>query len=354
MKVIEHLDKASDSLISFEIIPPKRGGSFSNLEKVITDIAKYNPPFIDVTSHAAVVEYIDLDDGRHKRVLRRKRSGTLGICSVIQHKYGIDAIPHLLCTGFTREETEDLIIDLNYLGIDNVLAIRGDMNGFQKPIPQGKTRNEYAADLVNQKPNHSKLWGMFRLILGFWCLLLISRCKQRGMNPFANNQITDMNKGIYLTLEPNASPTDFCIGVAGYPEKHFESPNIEVDIHHLKKKIDAGASYVVSQLCYDNQKYFNFIKECNNKGIDVPIIPGIKIITAKSQLLNIPKTFHVDIPYGLYQEIMESEDKHVEEIGVNWAVKQARELLNAKVPAVHFYIMQSTRSINEVMKQLYK
>lgn len=316
MKVIEHLDKASDSLISFEIIPPKRGGSFSNLEKVITDIAKYNPPFIDVTSHAAVVEYIDLDDGRHKRVLRRKRPGTLGICSVIQHKYGIDAIPHLLCTGFTREETEDLIIDLNYLGIDNVLAIRGDMNGFQKPIPQGKTRNEYAADLVNQ--------------------------------------ITDMNKGIYLTLEPNASPTDFCIGVAGYPEKHFESPNIEVDIHHLKKKIDAGASYVVSQLCYDNQKYFNFIKECNNKGIDVPIIPGIKIITAKSQLLNIPKTFHVDIPYGLYQEIMESEDKHVEEIGVNWAVKQARELLNAKVPAVHFYIMQSTRSINEVMKQLYK
>ncbi|NQV90964.1 methylenetetrahydrofolate reductase, partial [Candidatus Woesearchaeota archaeon] len=219
MKVIEHLNRASEPLISFEIIPPKRGGNFSNLEEVIADIAKYNPPFIDVTSHAAVAEYIDLEDGKHRRVLRRKRPGTLGICSVIQHKYGIDAIPHLLCTGFTREETEDLMIDLNYLGIDNVLAIRGDKNGYQKPVPKGKTRNIFAVDLVHQ--------------------------------------ISDMNHGIYLVQEPNASPTNFCIGVAGYPEKHFEAPNIEIDILNLKKKVDAGASYVVSQLGFDNIKYFS-------------------------------------------------------------------------------------------------
>ena len=315
MKVIEHLEKASEPLISFEIIPPKRGGSFVNLEKVIANIAKYNPPFIDVTSHAAVVEYIGMEDGRHKKIVKRKRPGTLGICSVIQHKYNIDAIPHLLCTGFTREETEDLIIDLNYIGIDNILAIRGDVNGYHKPTPQGKTRNEFASDLVSQ--------------------------------------IIDMNKGNYLTLEPNAAPTDLCVGVAGYPEKHFEAPNIEVDVHNLKRKIDAGASYVVSQLSYDNKKYFEFIKQCMEQGINVPIIPGIKIITAKSQLTNIPKTFHVDIPNELYLEIMGTDNKHVKKIGINWAVKQARELLDAKVPAVHFYIMQRTGPINEVMKRLY-
>ena len=316
MKVIEHLDKVSEPLISFEIIPPKRGGNFANLEKVIANIAKYNPPFIDVTSHAAIAEYIDLEDGKQRRVVRRKRPGTLGICSIIQHKYEIDAIPHILCTGFTREETEDLLIDLNYLGIDNVLAIRGDKNGYQKPVPKGKTRNEYADDLVRQ--------------------------------------LTEMNKGNYLNQEPNASPTNFCIGVAGYPEKHFESPNIEVDISNLKKKIDAGASYVVSQLCYDNKRFFDYVEKCKEQGINVPIIPGIKIITTKLQLTSIPKTFYVDIANELYQEIIVAENKHVEEIGINWAVKQSRELLNANVPAVHFYIMQRTGPIDKVMKKLYQ
>ncbi len=316
MNVIEHLDKATEPLISFEIIPPKRGGSFANLEKVIANIAKYNPPFIDVTSHAAVAEYIDLDDGKQRRVLRRKRPGTLGICSVIQHKYGIDAIPHILCTGFTREETEDLLIDLNYLGIDNVLAIRGDKNGYQKPVPKGKTRNEYASDLVNQ--------------------------------------IVNMNEGNYLAHEPNASPTNFCIGVAGYPEKHFEAPNIDVDISNLKRKIDAGGSYVVCQIGFDNQDYFSFVEKCRGQGINVPILPGIKIITSKSQFNMIPKTFHIDIPNDFYQEVMEADSKHTKELGINHAVQQTRELLNANVLAVHHYIMQRTGPIDKVMKRIYE
>jgi len=314
MKVIEHLDKATNTLISFEIIPPKRGGDIKSLLAVIDDIVQYKPPFIDITSHAAEVIYEETPKGIQKKV-KRKRPGTLGICALIQNKYNVDAVPHILCHGFTREETEDFLIEIQYLGIDNVLAIRGDDSGYQKPIIHGRSINEYASDLVNQ--------------------------------------ITAMNKGKYLEDSLlDAKPSNFCIGVAGYPEKHFESPNIKTDIKYVKDKIAAGAEYVVTQMFYENKMYFDFVKECREQGIEVPIIPGLKILTAKSNLSSLPRNFHVTIPEELSDEVNEARPEQVEEIGVNWAENQVKELLDANVPAIHFYIMQNSSAINLLMNKL--
>jgi len=313
MKVIEHIEKADSTLISFEIIPLKRGGKLENLLVIMDDLKKFNPPFIDVTSHAAEVEYQEKAEGIKKKV-KRKRPGTLGICALIQHKYNIDAVPHLLCTGFTREETEDVLIDFRYLGIENVFVIRGDERVYKKPRQEGKTINLHASNLVNQ--------------------------------------VSDMNKGQYLEEMLDTDASSFCIGVAGYPEKHFEAPNMETDIQFLKEKVMAGANYIVTQMLFNNQYYFQFVDQCNKQSITVPIIPGIKIITRKQQLYNIPKTFHIDIPYELSQEIYEAKPEHVQEIGINWAAKQAEELINRNVPAVHFYIMGSSEPIKQVMKKL--
>lgn len=315
MKVVEHLQKASEPLISFEIIPPKRGGDIKSLLRVVDDISKFNPPFIDITSHAAEVIYEETASGIQRKI-KRKRPGTLGICALIQNKYNIDAVPHVLCQGFTREETEDFLIELQYLEIENVLAVRGDSSGYQKPLLHGRSANPFAVDLVGQ--------------------------------------IKAMNQGKYL--EENlldARPSDFCIGVGAYPEKHFEAPNLRYDIQYLKKKIKAGAEYVVTQMFFDNEKYFSFVRECRSAGIKVPIIPGLKIITSKNQLTSIPSGFHVDIPSALSDEILENE-AHVLEAGVNWAYQQVQELLNKKVPAIHFYIMQNSRPINILMKKLSK
>ena len=227
MKVIEHLQKAKEPLISFELIPPKRGGDIKGLLSVLDDIIKYRPPFIDITSHSAEVIYDETPKGIQKKI-KRKRPGTLGICALIQNKYNIDAVPHILTKGFTREETEDFLIELSYLGIENVLAIRGDDNGYEKPVPEGKSVNKYSSDLVKQ--------------------------------------IVDMNKGKYL--EENfldAEPSNFCIGVSGYPEKHFEAPNLKTDIQYVKAKVDAGADYVVTQMFYDNKVYFDFVNKCKAK-----------------------------------------------------------------------------------------
>ncbi len=238
MKVIEHLEKAKEPLISFELIPPKRGGDIKSLLAVLEDIAKFNPPFIDITSHAAEVVYEETTHGIQKKI-KRKRPGTLGICALIQNKYNIDAVPHILSKGFTREETEDFLIELSYLGIENVLAIRGDDSGYEKPIPQGKSANHFAVDLVSQ--------------------------------------IVAMNKGHYL--EENlldAKPSSFCVGVSGYPEKHFEAPNIQTDVKFAKAKVDAGAEYIVTQMFYDNKVYFKYIEECRKIGIKVPDYSRIK------------------------------------------------------------------------------
>ncbi len=314
MKVIEHLQKAKEPLISFEIIPPKRGGDIKSLLNVVDDLAKYNPPFIDITSHGAEIVYEETVHGIKKKIIR-KRPGTLGICALIQNKYNIEAVPHILCKNFTREETEDFLIELNYLGIENVLAIRGDDNGFVKPVPHGRSANNYAVDLVSQ--------------------------------------VTAMNNGKYL--EDNlldAKATDFCIGVSGYPEKHVESPNLKLDIKYVKQKIKAGAHYIVTQMFYDNKVYFDYVDACNEVGIKAPIIPGLKILSLKSHLTNIPRNFYINIPAALAEEVMAAKPEHVLEIGVNWATKQVEELFNRNVPSIHFYIMQNSKPINLLMKKL--
>ena len=314
MKVIEHLEKAKEPLISFELIPPKRGGDITDVLNVIDNIMKFNPPFIDITSHSAEVIYEETSEGIRKKV-KRKRPGTLGICALIQNKYNIDAVPHILVKGFTREETEDFMIELNYLGIDNVLAIRGDDSGYEKPIPLGRSANRSAVDLVEQ--------------------------------------IVKMNKGIYLEDSLlDARPTKFCIGVGGYPEKHFEAPNLKADIKFAKQKVDAGADYIVTQMFYDNKFYFEYVDKCREHDINVPIIPGLKILTSRAQLHSIPKDFHVTIPSALSDEVENAKPENVVNIGVEWAAKQVRELLEGNVPGVHFYIMLNSKPINLVMDRL--
>lgn len=313
VKVTEHLDRATRPLISFEIIPPKRGGNIRTLMKLVDDLVVHKPPFIDITSHPAEVVYEETADGIQRSV-KRKRPGTLGLCALIQNKYNVDAVPHVICRGFTQQETEDFMIELRYLGIDNVLAIRGDDKGYSKPLRDGKTRNDYAIDLVKQ--------------------------------------IKNMNEGNYLDTYLDASPTEFCIGASAYPEKHFESPSLRTDLRHTKAKVDAGAEYLVTQLFYRNETYFDYVKACREVGIEVPIIPGLKIITQKRHLTAIPRTFHCDLPDDLIGEIEEAESKHVREIGVRWAVKQVNELLEAGVPSVHFYVMSSSKAVNEVLAQI--
>lgn len=314
MKVIEHIQKASGPLISFELIPPKRGGDIKSLLSVIDDLAKYRPPFIDITSHAAEVIYEETASGIKKKI-KRKRPGTLGICALIQNKYNMDAVPHVLCHGFTREETEDFLIEIQYLGIENVLAIRGDFSGYQKPLRHGRTINVYASDLIKQ--------------------------------------ISDMNKSIYL--EENlldAKASNFCIGTGGYPEKHFESPNIKTDIKYIKDKIKAGAQYIVTQMFFDNEVYFKFVDACREEGVDIPIIPGLKILLAKSNLTSLPRNFHINVPEELADEVTAAKSEHTTEIGVNWAAKQVEELIGKNVPAVHFYIMQNSKPVNMLMKKI--
>lgn len=314
MKVIEHLAKATEPLISFELIPPKRGGDIKGLLSVIDDIVKFKPPFIDITSHSAEVVYDETPQGITKKI-KRKRPGTLGICALIQNKYNIDAVPHILTKGFTREETEDFLIELNYLEIENVLAIRGDDSGYEKPVPRGKSINVYASDLVKQ--------------------------------------IVAMNKGKYL--EENlldARPTNFCIGVSGYPEKHFEAPNLKTDIKFVKEKVDAGAEYVVTQMFFDNNKFFEFVDLCRQEGITVPIIPGLKILTTKAHLVNIPRNFYINLPDELSDEAYAAKPEHVLDVGVEWAAKQVEELMSHNVPSVHFYIMQNSLPIIKLMDRL--
>ncbi len=315
MKVIEHIEKASNPLISFEIIPPKRGGDIKQLMSVLEDIVKYNPPFIDITSHAAEVIYEETSSGEYKMKIKRKRPGTLGICALIQNKYNVDAVPHVICRGFTREETEDFLIELHYLGIDNVLAIRGDESGFSKPMKFGRSANVYAIDLIRQ--------------------------------------IDDINKGKYIEDSLlDAESMDFCIGTSGYPEKHFEAPNLESDINYTKKKIEAGADYLVTQMFFDNQKYYDYEKKCRESGITIPIIPGLKILTSKANVTSIPKNFHIDIPTELAEEMNAAKPDHAWEVGAEWTARQVEDLLNKNVPAIHFYIMQNPEPIKHVMKKI--
>lgn len=313
MKVTEHLDRAANPLISFEIIPPLRGGNFQDLTQLIEDLVHFEPPFIDITSHAAEVSFEETADG-FQRKIKRKRPGTMGVCALIQNKYDVDAVPHVLCRGFTREETEDFLIELRYLGIDNVLAVRGDDNGYVKPPRPDRSQNIYAADLVGQ--------------------------------------IAGMNRGQYVEEDLlDAEPSDFCIGIAGYSEKHFEAPNMAAEVRNVKTKVDAGGDYVVTQMFFDNDHYFSYVEQCRAAGIDVPIIPGLKILNSAKQVATLPRNFHCEIPSDL-ADAVQADPGHALDIGVEWSQRQARELLERGVPAIHFYVMATSKAVTRVIEGL--
>ncbi|MBL7923773.1 MAG: methylenetetrahydrofolate reductase [NAD(P)H] [Bacteroidia bacterium] len=318
MKVTEHLSKAGGkTLFSIEILPPLKGRSMNEIYQAIDPLLEFKPSFIDVTYHREEYVYKKRPDGTHEKKSVRKRPGTVGICAAIMNKYGIDAVPHIICGGFTRDETENALIDLSFLGIDNVLVLRGDSikgEGAFIPEPAG---NAYAIDLLGQ--------------------------------------VVNMNKGHYLDDElQGVAPTGFCIGVAGYPEKHFEAPNMRSDLKYLKAKVDAGAEYIVTQMFFDNKKYFDFVATCKDMGIHVPIIPGIKVLTTKKQMTVLPSLFHIDIPDDL-EDAMEHCDTNekVKEAGIEWAIQQCRELKAAGVPCIHFYTMGNSDTCKRVASQVY-
>lgn len=313
MKVTEHYEQASGPLISFEIIPPKRGGSIKVVFDSIEKLLPVHPPFIDVTYHAAESYLEELPNGTVRRHIKRKRPGTIGLCAAILHRFKIDPVPHLICEGFSKEESEDALIELNYLGIDNVLAIRGDDSGVTLSERRNGTVNKHASDLVSQ--------------------------------------ISNMNRGIYLEQIANADPTDFCIGVAGYPEKHYEAPNMDWDIQRLKEKIAAGGDYIATQMFYDNNAYFSFVEKCRKAGIEVPIVPGIKVITVERHLTSLPKYFHLTLPDSLANEIIANPGK-VKEIGIEWCAKQCTELLEYGVPGIHFYVMGDPQPALDVIDKI--
>ena len=312
MKVVEHLANATRPLVSVEIIPPRRGGDVQRIYEAVASVMPFDPPFIDITSHSAEAVWEELPDGTYRRRVTRKAPGTFGLCAAIKHRFGVDPVPHVLGNGFTREETEDALIELNYLGIENVLAIRGD--GQPREPVDGRSVNETGLDLVKQ--------------------------------------IAAMNRGTYLEELLEATPTDFCIGVAAYPEKHVEAPNMDWDIDVLLQKQRAGADYAVTQIFYDNEPYLRFAKACRDRGVTIPIVPGLKILTRKEQLGVIPKIFGVDVPAALAEQVLASEPEDVLEVGTRWALDQALGLIEAGVPSLHFYVMQNTRPFVTLMERL--
>jgi len=316
MKVTEHFDRATNPLISVEIIPPKRGINIQKIHDAIESIRPYNPPFIDVTSHSAEIIWEEMKDGTFKRRVKRKSPGTFGLCAAIKYKYGIDPVPHILCNGFTKEETEDALIELNYLGIENLLAIRGDST-VKKNHRADRSVNNYAVDLVEQ--------------------------------------INGLNQGNYIDDLFDAAPTDFCVGVSFYPEKHFEAPNLEFDIKVLKDKQDKGAGYAASQMFFNNDHYHNFAAKAKAAGVTMPLVPGLKILTLKKHLTSIPKNFFVEIPQELTERMLKADTKEKRlKVGVDWAYKQAIDLLEKGAPCVHFYVMQNTTPFIMLMDKLKK
>ena len=317
MKVTEHIKNANGkTLFSFEIIPPKKGNSIQQLYNNIDPLMEFKPPFIDVTTSREEYVYIE-KEGLLDRKITRMRPGTVGICAAIKHKYDVDTVPHVLCGGFTKEETEYLLVDCHYLGIENVMALRGDAMKHQQYFEASKGGHQFAKDLVGQ--------------------------------------IQNLNKGKYLhdVIEVD-DKADFCIGVAGYPEKHIEAPSLKTDLKRLKEKVDVGADYVVTQMFFDNQKYFDFVDKCRSEGITVPIIPGLKPIATKKQLNLIPHRFHVDLPEALILEIIKCKDNtEVAQVGIEWCVNQSKELQKAGIPVLHYYSMGKSENIRTIASKVF-
>ncbi|WP_205512951.1 methylenetetrahydrofolate reductase [NAD(P)H] [Longitalea arenae] len=316
MKVIDHIRQAKDSLISFEILPPLKGKTINSIYEHLDPLMEFKPSFINVTYHRSEHVFKKKADGTFEKVEVRKRPGTVGICAALMNHYRVDAVPHLICGGFNKRETEDALIDLHFIGVDNVLVLRGDAAKNETVFEPEQGGNQYALDLLKQVQN--------------------------------------LNTGIYLEEDiRDGFRTNFCIGVAGYPEKHFEAPNLQTDLAFLKAKVAAGADYVVTQMFFDNQKYFDFVKRCRENDINIPIIPGLKPITSKKQLSVIPRTFHVDIPDDLSNEIMNCKtDADVEKVGTEWLLLQSKELKKAGVPVLHYYTLGKPKVIYNVVKEI--
>jgi methylenetetrahydrofolate reductase (NADPH) len=317
MKVIQHIQEAKNTLFSIEILPPLKGQNISSIFETMDKLMEFQPAFVDVTYHREEYVFRDAGNGLLEKHVVKKRPGTVGICAAVTNRYSVDTVPHIICGGFSKQDTEDALIDLNFVGIDNVLVLRGDpikSEGRFKPEAEG---HAFASELVEQ--------------------------------------VVQMNKGLYLDPDlKDVQRTNFCIGVAGYPEKHFEAPNLNTDLKYLKAKVDAGAEYIVTQMFYDNAKFFSFVEKCKAMGIDVPIIPGLKPLSTKSQLSIIPHHFHIDMPDELVEMVEKAKsDAEVREIGIQWCIQQSKELKAAGVPVLHYYTMGKAKSTAEIAKAVF-
>ncbi len=316
MKVTDHIQNAKETLFSFEILPPLKGKSIQSIYEGIDPLMEFKPKFINVTYHREEFIYKERENGLLEKIAIRKRPGTVGICAAIMNKYDVDAIPHLICGGFSKEETENALIDLQFLGIDNVLALRGDSIKTESSFRPHKEGHEFAVDLIHQ--------------------------------------ISDMNKGNYMMDDVQLEPTNFCIGAAGYPEKHFEAMNLDTDLLNVKRKVAAGASYIVTQMFFDNTKFFRFVDECRSVGITVPIIPGVKPVKTLAHISFLPKFFHIDYPVELSNELMKCKDnKSVEQVGIEWGIQQSKELKAHGVPCIHYYTMSNSTSVQEIAREVF-
>jgi methylenetetrahydrofolate reductase (NADPH) len=317
MKVTDHIKNSEHSLFTIELLPPLKGENINSIYQAIEPLLGYGPSYINVTYHQEEVVYRPRPNGLLEKQVIRKRPGTVSIAAAIRFKYGIDVVPHMICGGFSSQETEDGLIDLHFLGIDNVLALRGDPPKNEKAFTNANGGHVHATDLVLQ--------------------------------------ISRLNKGLYMEEDlQQPSPTNFCVGVAGYPEKHSESPNMETDLMHLKEKVDAGADYIVTQLFFDNKKYFKFVEKCRAIGINVPIIPGLKPISVKNHLNILPGIFSIDVPMELVSAVEKCKDNTaVREVGIEWAIAQSRELMKFGVPALHFYTMGKSDNVCKIAKAIF-
>jgi methylenetetrahydrofolate reductase (NADPH) len=318
MKVTDYLKNAgNNTLISFEVLPPLKGSGMQDIFNLLDPLMEFKPPFIDVTYHREEYIYKKQDSGYYEKTAIRKRPGTVGICAAIMHRYEVDAVPHLICGGFNREDTENALIDLNFLEINNVLALRGDALQFDSKFVPEPGGNAYALDLVKQ--------------------------------------VDDMNHGRYLDENiENGQKTNFCIGIAGYPEKHFEAPNMESDLAFIKKKVEAGADYIVTQMFFDNKKYFEYVESCRNAGIHIPIVPGLKPLTKLYQLSSIPRHFYINLPEDLVSAFLSAKTMEAKrQVGIEWCVAQSQELKAAGVPCLHYYTMGDVDTIKKIAESVF-